>query len=181
MKQEKSWMNESEIIQKCQQHDLSAYKMIYDRYEQPLLHTALRMLGQQQDAEDAVQMTFLKLYRGIQNYNYSSKFSTYLFRIMMNVCYDSLRKRKRVRIHPLEEWNATYHSRHEEKMVLEEAIMALPERMRACFILFAVEELKQSEIAKILNITPGGVKSTIYHAKTRLRARLSNLQIKESS
>jgi DNA-directed RNA polymerase specialized sigma24 family protein len=52
--------------------------------------------------------------------------------------------------------------------------------MRACFVLFAVEELKQDEIADILNITPGGVKSTIYHAKARLRPRLSNLQIKES-
>jgi RNA polymerase sigma-70 factor (ECF subfamily) len=174
-------MNENEIIQRCQQHDLSAYKMIYDRYEQPLLHTALRMLGQQQDAEDAVQMTFLKLYRGIQNYNYSSKFSTYFFRILMNVCFDVLRKRKRVKVFPLEEGYASYHSRHEERMLLEEAIRALPERMRACFILFAVEELKQSEIAQILNITPGGVKSTIYHAKTRLRAKLSNLQIKESS
>ncbi len=174
-------MNENEIIQRCQQHDLSAYKMIYDRYEHPLLHTALRMLGQQQDAEDAVQTTFLKLYRWIQNYNYSSKFSTYLFRILMNACFDILRKRKRIKVSPLEEGYASYHSRHEEKMVLEEAIQALPERMRACFILFAVEELKQSEIAQILNITPGGVKSTIYHAKTRLRAKLSNLQIKESA
>ena len=174
-------MNESEIIQRCQQHDLSAYKMIYDRYKQPFLHTALRILGLQQDAEDAVQMTFLKLYRGIRNYNYSSKFSTYLFRILMNVCFDILRKRKRVRVHPLEDTNASYHSRHEEKMVLEEAILALPKRMRVCFVLFAVEELKQDEIAEILNITPGGVKSSIYHAKARLRARLSNLQIKESA
>lgn len=174
-------MNESEIIQRCQQQDLSAYKMIYDRYEQPLLHTALRMLGQQQDAEDAVQMTFLKLYRGIQNYNYSSKFSTYLFRILMNICFDLLRKKKRARVQALEDADAFYHSRHEERMLLEEAIRALPQRMRACFILFAVEELKQDEIAEILNITPGGVKSTIYHAKARLRARLSNLQIKESS
>ena len=173
-------MNESEIIQRCQQHDMSAYKMVYDRYEQPLLHTALRILGLQQDAEDAVQMTFLKLYRGIRNYNYSSKFSTYLFRILMNVCFDILRKRKRVLVHPLEEANASYHSKHEEKMVLEEAILALPERMRACFVLFAVEELKQDEIADILNITPGGVKSSIYHAKARLRDRLSNLQSKES-
>lgn len=171
-------MNESEIIQRCQQHDLSAYKMIYDRYEQPLLHTALRVLGLQQDAEDAVQMTFLKLYRGIRNYNYSSKFSTYLFRILMNVCFDILRKR--VRIHSLEDANASCHSRHEEKMLLEEAILALPNRMRACFVLFAVEELRQDEIAEILNITPGGVKSSIYHAKARLRDRLSNLQIKES-
>ena len=174
-------MNENEIIQRCQQHDLSAYKMIYDRYVHPLLHTALRMLGQQQDAEDAVQTTFLKLYRWIQNYNYSSKFSTYLFRILMNACFDILRKRKRMKVSPLEEGYVSYHSRHEEKMVLEEAIKALPERMRACFILFAVEELKQSEIAQIMNITPGGVKSTIYHAKTRLRAKLSDLQIKESS
>ncbi len=174
-------MNESEIIQRCQQHDLGAYKMIYDRYKQPLLHTAQRILSLQQDAEDAVQMTFLKLYRGIRNYNYSSKFSTYLFRILMNVCFDTLRKRKRVRVHPLEEAHASYHSRHEEKMLLEEAILALPKRMRACFILFAVEELKQDEIAEVLNITPGAVKSSVYHAKARLRARLSNLQIKESS
>ena len=88
-------MVESDIVHRCQQYDLSAYKMIYERYEQPLLHTAVRMLGQLQDAEDAVQITFLKLYRGIQNYNYSSRFSTSLFRILMNACFDILRKRKR--------------------------------------------------------------------------------------
>ncbi len=50
--------------------------MIYDRYEQPLLHTALRITGQQQDAEDVVQMTFIKLYKNIGNYHFGGTFST---------------------------------------------------------------------------------------------------------
>jgi RNA polymerase sigma-70 factor (ECF subfamily) len=59
---------------------------------------------------------------------------------------------------------------------LEEAIAALPERMRACFVLFAVEELKQEEIAEILSLNIGTVKSQIFNAKTRLRALLADIR-----
>jgi RNA polymerase sigma-70 factor (ECF subfamily) len=176
-------MDENEVIQRCQKSDLGAYKMIYDRYKQPLLSTALRMLGQQQDAEDAVQMTFLKLYRGIQNYNYSAKFSSYLFRILINVCFDLTRKKKRrsrMSILLAETEKVSVRSGQEEKVLLDEAIQALPERQRACFILYAVEELKHGEIAEVLGISLGGVKSNIYHAKLRLRARLSNFRFQES-
>jgi RNA polymerase sigma factor (sigma-70 family) len=182
-KQKNIWMDENEVIKRCQKSDLSAYKMIYDRYKLPLLSTALRMLGQQQDAEDAVQMTFLNLHRGIQNYNYSSKFSSYLFRILINVCFDLTRKktrRNRMSTRLAETEKVSIRSTHEEKVMLEEAIQALPERQRACFILFAVEELKQEEIAKILGISLGGVKSNVYHAKLRLQALLSNLRLQES-
>lgn len=172
-------MNEKKIIKKCQKYDLSAYKMIYDRYEQPLLHTALRMLGQQQDAEDAVQMTFLNLYRGIKNYRYGAKFSTYLFRILINVCFDLLRKRTRMKTQTLEAANLSHTPKHEVKLYLKEAIQVLPERMRACFVLFAIEELKQREIANILNISINGVKSNIYQAKIKLRAMLYDSKIKE--
>jgi len=157
--------------------------MIYDRYKQPLLSTALRMLGQQQDAEDAVQMTFLKLYRGIQNYNYSAKFSSYLFRILINVCFDLTRKKNRknrMSARLFETKKVSVRSRQEEKILFEEAIQTLPERQRACFILYAVEELKLEEIAEVLSISLGGVKSNIFHAKLRLRAALSNFRFQES-
>lgn len=174
-------MNEEKIIKKCKKNDLSAYKMIYDRYGQPLLRTALRILGQQQDAEDAIQTTFLKLFRGIQNYNHSAKFSTYLFRILINVCFDILRKRKRALLHKPNKDRYFQKPNHEEKMGLEEAIASLPHRMRACFVLFAVEEFKQSEIAELLNMSLGGVKATIYQAKRRLRTMLTESRIEEKS
>ena len=174
-------MNEVEIIQKCQRNDLSAFKMIYDRYKQPLLHTAFRMLGQQQDAEDAVQTTFLKLYRGIQKFHCGSRFSTYLFRILLNVCFDMLKKRKIKNIQLDEKMDLSHQPKNDLKMCLEDAIGKLPERMRACFVLFAVEDIRQNEIAKILNLSVGGVKSNIYHAKAKLRAVLSDSLVKEKA
>jgi len=170
-------MNEKKIIRRCQKQDLNAYKMIYKRYGQPLIRTANRILGDQQDAEDAVQMTFLKLYRGIQNFNFTSQFSTYLFRIMMNVCFDILRSRYRkikiqsVALHSTKDPNLDF------KLDLEKAISSLPERMRACFVLYAVEGVDQKDIATIMNLSLGGVKSSIFHAKVRLRNILSKNDI----
>jgi RNA polymerase sigma factor (sigma-70 family) len=174
-------MDEAEIIQKCKGNDLNAFKMIYHRYEQPLLHTAFRMLGQQQDAEDAVQTTFLKLYRGVQKFRCGSRFSTYLFRILLNVCFDMLKKRKIKNIQLDEKIDLSIRPKNDLKMRLEEAVGKLPERMRACFVLFAVEDIRQSEIAQILNLTVGGVKSNIYHAKAKLRAMLSDSLVKEKT
>lgn len=70
-------MDEEAIVQRCKEGDLMAYRLLYERYEQPFLRTAYRMLGRQQDAEDAVQDTFLKLHRGIRHYKCGSRFSTY--------------------------------------------------------------------------------------------------------
>lgn len=131
------------------------------------------MLGRQEDAEDAVQTAFLNLYRGVNRFQFGAKFSTYLFRIMMNVCFDAIQKRKRDKSRREEAIEASGPPRVDLRLELEEAIAALPERMRACFMLFAVEELKQSEIAEILHLKLGTVKSHIFQAKAQLRALLS--------
>ncbi|UCH92577.1 MAG: RNA polymerase sigma factor [Candidatus Aminicenantes bacterium] len=174
-------MNEDKLIKRCQRYDMSAYKVIYQHYEQPLLRTALRILGQRQDAEDAVQTTFLKLYRGIKNFQFKSKFSTYLFRILINNCFDILKGRKQVKLDTLDKVNPSYTPEPGVKFQLEKAIDALPQRMRACFVLFAIEEFKQNEIAEILGLSLGAVKSNIFHAKTRLRTRLSDVLTRENS
>ncbi len=135
------------------------------------------MLGRQEDAEDAAQTAFLKLYRGINQFQFGAKFSTYLFRIMMNVCFDMIQKRKKGRNQEFVEKEVPYAPGIELRLQLEEAIAALPERMRACFVLFAVEEFKQEEIAEILALNVGTVKSQIFNAKTRLRALLSDVRI----
>lgn len=87
---------ESRIVERCREGDLGAYHLLYERYEKPLLRTAFRLVGRRQEAEDAVQETFLKLYRGIGGFRSGSRFSTYLFRILINTCPDMKRTGRRV-------------------------------------------------------------------------------------
>lgn len=131
------------------------------------------MLGRQEDAEDAVQMAFLKLYRGLGQFQFNAKFGTYLLRIMMNVCFDLLQKRRRRKEQTAEAVEISHAPRVDLRLQIEEAINALPERMRACFVLFAVEEMPQDEIAAILGLRLGTVKAQIFHAKARLRTLLA--------
>lgn len=131
------------------------------------------MLGRQEDAEDAVQTAFLKLYRGVGQFQFSAKFSTYLLRIMMNVCFDLMQKRRGPKEQRFEKSEIFHAPGIDLRLQLEEAINTLPKRMRACFVLFAVEEMKQEEIAEVLHLRVGTVKAQIFHAKARLRALLA--------
>lgn len=158
---------ETEIVERCRRGDITAFKMIYDQYHQPMLRVALRLLGHQQDAEDAVQKTFIKLYRGIGNFRFQSRFSSYLYKILTRVCFDSLRQKRR--FSDLDTVTSTIEPSTDLRIQLEQAISELPERMRLCFVLYAIEELKQDEIAEIMSMTVGGVKATLYQARVRLR------------
>jgi RNA polymerase sigma-70 factor (ECF subfamily) len=147
---------------------------VYRHFEQPLLNLGLRMLGRQQDAEDAVQTAFMKFYRSIGRFQFESKLQTYLFRIMMNVCFDLLEKRKRLKLEALHPSVNSYSSGDDLRLQLDDAIRSLPERMQACFVMFAVQEMKQTEIAEVLEMQVGTVKAHIFQAKAKLRALLSD-------
>lgn len=153
-----------------------AYRLLYERFEQPFLHTAIRMLGRQQDAEDAVQETFLKLHRGIRHYRSGSKFSTYFFRILINSCYDILRKRGPAVSEEIDPVNLADHPSQDVglRVSIDKAISSLPEGTRICFVLFAIEGMKMDEIAQILGIRVGTVKASIHRARKKLRTWLSD-------
>lgn len=168
--------NEREVIQRMQAGDLRAYETVFRHFEQPLLGLGLRMLGRKEEAEDALQTTFLKMYRSLGQFQFGARFSTYLFRIMTNVCFDALRKRKAGYAVDVPQREPSHHPGLDTRLQLEEAISQLPERMRACFVMFAIEEMKQEEIAEILELRLGTVKAQVYHAKQRLRALLSDLR-----
>ena len=166
-------MDEEALVRRCREGDLMAYRSLYERYEQPFLRTAMRLVGRQQDAEDAVQETFLKLYKKVNHYRSGSNFSTYFFRILINSCYDILRTRRPETALDAVPSALGRESAHELRYSLEQAIAGLPEQMRTCFVLFAVEDLRQEEIAKILEISVGAVKAHVHRARARLRALLS--------
>ncbi len=165
---------ETEIVKRCRRGDITAFKELYDIYHQPMLRVALRMLGQQQDAEDAVQTTFIKLYRHIGTFRFQSAFSTWLFQILSNVCFDAIRLQKKHQSDSLEWIVSSTAPQLDLKLQLEYAIDELPDRMKLCFVLFAVEDFKIEDIANILDMSIGGVKSTLFQARVRLRKILSD-------
>jgi RNA polymerase sigma-70 factor, ECF subfamily len=160
---------EAEIIARCRNGDTDSFRQIYDHFREPLFRVAFRMLGSKEDAEDALQMMFIKLYQNIQHFRGESKLSTYVYRILLHTCYD-LRKTVKIQAgQPLQEKDLFYKPQNELQLQLEEAIQQLPDKMKECFILFAVEGFKQFEIAEILKISVGTVKAHIFQAKERLR------------
>lgn len=151
---------------------MEGYRQLYERYARPLLHIGLRMLGNSGDAEDAVQETFIKVYRGIGGFKEASRFSTWLFRIHLRVCLDLLKKRKKPLLDIVRKDVQTAAPDYELKLALKKGVNALPPQQKACFVLYAVEGFKQQEIGEILNIETGTVKAHIHHAKKRLRSLL---------
>ncbi len=163
---------EALIVERCRAGDLSAYRQIYERYEQPLLRTAFRMLGRRQEAEDAVQDTFLKLYRGIGGFRSGSNFSTYLFRILINACTDMKRKRGSTVFEDMDAERIPSRTAAESGACLSQVVDRLPERMKECFVLNAVEEFTLQEVADMLKINIGSVKASVHRARKKLRTWL---------
>ena len=93
---------------------------------------------------------------------------------MLNVCFDALNKKKKMQTAELQEVEQSYSPGVDLRLQLEDAIKRLPERMKACFVLFAVEGLKQTEVAAILDLNLGTVKAHIFQAKAQLRTILSD-------
>ena len=166
--------NERDLIRRCQDGDLAAYEAVFRRHHQSLLRVALRMLGQREDAEDAVQTAFIRLHSGIHKFRFEAGLGTYLMRIVINCCYDALAARRRDTSEELEAMEPGQPSTSDLRVQLEQAIGILPERMRACFVLYAVEGFPQDEVAAMMGVSTGTVKARVSQARERLRSPLSD-------
>ena len=177
-------VDEEKMIAWCREGNLAGYRLVYERYSGPLLRVAMRTLGSLQDAEDAVQETFLRLFRGIGGFRSGSRFSSYLFQILHNTCLDLLRKRKpaagSLSDSPAVE-GLSVPATHEFCHEFAQAVGRLPEQMRASFLLFAVEEFSQEETAEILATSVGTVKTQVHRARKKLRAWLGSQAEGETS
>lgn len=164
--------SEEQLIKNCQSGSRFAFREIYNRYSIMLFSVATRILGNKEEAEDALQNTFVNLYNHIGEFGFQAKFSTYLTRILINNCYDIINKRGKMRL-DIQEDNLHTQNTQDWKLSLERAIHQLPEKMRECFILFAIEGFKQKEIAEMMELNEGTVKAHIFQAKVKLRQLLS--------
>lgn len=169
--------------------DENALGRLMDRYGQRLFHYLLRQLGNDEDADDLTQETFLRVYKHRARFNRSESFSTWLYTIATNLARDRFRWRAR---HPQISLDDSEEERHplrdtlpdqrpspleslqaeERGELVRQAVQALPEELRSPLILAEYEELSQREIAAILNCSPKAVEMRIYRARQRLRTEL---------
>ncbi len=182
--------DESSIIERCKQGDLSALDELIHRYEKPVYNFAYRMAGNYDDANDISSEAFIKVFNAIGSFRGDAHFSTWLFRIVTNVYLD-LRKRSKANLNvPLDEFIELEESSvtrqiidpapvpqevlldHERLDMLDKAINELPEYQRMMVVLFHTEGLSYEEIAEIMSLPIGTVKSRLNRARLALRDKL---------
>jgi RNA polymerase sigma-70 factor (ECF subfamily) len=132
---------------------------------------AWNMLRNQEDAEDAIQDTFLRVHRSLHTYNGQAQFSTWVMRILVNVCRDVQRARR-----PSEELPASLPGRPSPaplRLALQRAIDVLNPKQRTVFVLAEVEGFKHAEIAHMLGIAVGTSKGLLWEARKTLQDLLA--------
>jgi RNA polymerase sigma-70 factor (ECF subfamily) len=178
---------DTELVRRAQADDDRAFGELVGRYESKVFSLALKMLRNPEDAEDVLQDTFLRAYRGIKSFQGTSTFSTWIYRITANSALMRLRKKQlpTVSIEDQEEnetpvtvadWTpgpVEQLLNSELREVMGEAIEALPPEFRQVFILRDVEELSNAEVAEILDLSVAAVKSRLHRARLKVRNRLA--------
>ncbi len=169
-----SYASESDLLAACRRRDLRAFEQLYQEHGARLKSVAYHILRNRQDAEDAVQETFLRFCRGLAGFAGHSSVGTWLCRIVINVCYDMARKQQREgrgRGEVMQEPPAR-GDQVALRVTLEDALGRIHERQRMVFLLFEVEGLRHSEIASILEIPEGTSKAWLFEAKKELKLLL---------
>ncbi len=181
-----------ELIKRIKSGDMSGWDALVAKYQQKALNFAHRMLRDRFEAEDAVQEAFIKAFDKINLLRDTSSFSTWFFTILNNICLDILRKRKRsadtVSITQTDKDDEDFElqiedrtpgpdeklQKKEAQKVLEHALTLLSDEHRAVIILRDINDFEYDEIAKILKISLGTVKSRISRARQALKKILED-------
>lgn len=179
------------------QGDTAAFGQLVDKYKQPIINFAFRMLRDETEAEDLAQAAFVQVYKSAARYKVSSKFTTWLFTITRNLCLNEIRRRSR---HPADSMDAPRSDledhpepqledkkgfsppdallQRELENKVEEALAELPENQRTAIVLCRQEDVTYEQIAEVLDCSVSAVKSLIFRGretlKTRLKAYLNN-------
>jgi len=188
---------DEEAMSRVKMHDdHDEFARLMKRWDEPIRRLCTRMTGDAHRGEDLKQDTFLRLFEKRKNYDPTGRFSTFLWRIALNLCYDELRRQQRRREFwpgPKEEQldeqldktaaegpgPDLHAARLEEGEIVRQALLQLPEIYRTVLVLRHYEDLKLARIAEILEIPEGTVNSRMAEALGRL-SRLLEPKLKEN-
>jgi RNA polymerase sigma-70 factor (ECF subfamily) len=181
--------SEKALVQQAKAGDRNAFAALVSAYESKIYNLALRYLGNREDAMDASQEVFLRVFRFLPGFQEESGFSTWIYRIGVNVCKDMLVKQSKrneqsIEVEDEEEERRTIDivdCRYSPEQILENAelrtilstaIASLPEQQREVVVLRDIQGLSYEEIASVLSLESGTVKSRLSRARENLRKKL---------
>lgn len=173
-------VTDAELSARAAAGDGDAFGELVDRHAPQARRAARLVLGNDQDADDAAQDGFLAAWRAIDRYDRSRPFRPWLMRIVVNAARD-LRRRRTVRrteeLSPVLPAGGASPERETERALMRErlagALGELPERQRLAVTMFDAEGFAHSEIAEVLGIPEGTVRSDVFHARRALRTALA--------
>jgi RNA polymerase sigma-70 factor (ECF subfamily) len=170
--------DENDLIERFKQGDPSAFEAILLKHQDRIYNLCLYMLRDSGNARDAAQDVFLKVYRGLKDFRPDASLHTWIYRITMNTCFDYRKKSRREmsRSEALSEdlpsgEPSPYQVYESGKIAesIQSALQKLPEKLKAIIVLREIEELSYEEIAGVLHLSVGTVKSRLSRARERLR------------
>ena len=169
--------DETALIQAAQQGDLEAFEALVKRYQDRVIATAYRLVNQREDAEDIAQEAFVRAFRSLNGFQRERKFYTWLYRIVIHVCWDFLRRQRRfettsIEATPQQDVAAITELPWSDKEDADR-IMRLIHRLsvpqKTVFLLREVEGFSCKEIAHILDLPAGTVRSHLFYARRQLQ------------
>jgi RNA polymerase sigma-70 factor, ECF subfamily len=185
-------MDDAAVVARVRAGEKDCFRVLVERHSHEIFRLAFRMMGNEHDAEEVVQDTFLRAYRSLDRFELRSSFSTWIYRIATNRCYDLLDQRKS-RPEPSPAFDPE-EPRPEDQIPsampgpersllsgeiaerLRSVMFQLTAAERTAFVLRHYEGQSIEEIAKILNIGPGAAKNSIHRAVQKLRQELQPLR-----
>lgn len=174
------------LVRRARAGDYQAFEQLFERYRTLVYRFAYQMTGRRDDAEDIAQEAFVRAYQNLHRYRDEAKFTTWILRIVTNLCTDQVRmSTRRTALEQQEaagalDWMTMGDTDDpvanlegdRRKAVLRKALNALPVHHRTMIILRDLEEREYPEISAILGCTVGGAKLRVLRARRALRERL---------
>ena len=173
-------VSEKELVVSAQNGDRNAFSELVRTHAQGVRNIIYRMCGNVQLAEDAAQETFIRAWQNLSSYRPGTPLRNWLYRIAVNAGTDMLRKEKRILPDDIGDLHLTdgrpnpetLVSQHERAVLVQKAILSLPDASRAVLVLREYEELSYQEISSTLDIPIGTVMSRLNYARKLLEDKL---------
>lgn len=190
-------MTDEELVALAQGGDVESFNQLVARWERPIYALAYRTLGREEDARDVVQEAFLRAYRGLKGFKGQAKFSSWLYRITLNLCRDWMRKARRAPMIQVPESEDGLDmaeqmpspaesveelvNRRQMSAAVARAMAELPDEQRVAILMKEYHGLTFQEIADALDCPLSTVKTRLYQGLSVLRRRLERQQADDAS
>ena len=173
-------MDTRDIIKSCISGDEAAFRKLVDGYSDFAFSVAFRILNEEEESNDIVQESFITVWNKIGDFDIEKNFSNWLYRIIVNKCYDSLRKKKKKQlVYPkTNDWNIPgifSDNDPERKMdnkeigrIIRLLANKLSKKQKIVFILSELENLPHEDISEITGMAKTSIKSNLHHARQKI-------------